>query len=149
MQPRKHPAHGVHDDFDRPTIVFVTVCTKHRRPWLATDENHCVLVDIWAKAEAWLVGRYVVMPDHLHMFAAPGKMELSLDRWIRFRKSQFTKRRLDPTQQWQTDHWDTRLRSSESYEAKWEYVRANPVRAGLVQAAEQWPYQGELNGLPW
>jgi hypothetical protein len=57
--------------------------------------------------------------------------------------------RLIPSQEWQTDHWDTRLRSGESYDAKWEYVRNNPVRAGLVKTADEWPYQGELNVLPW
>jgi hypothetical protein len=33
---------------------------------------------------------------------------------------------------WQTDHWDRRLRSDESYAEKWEYVRCNAVRHGLV-----------------
>ena len=45
--------------------------------------------------------------------------------------------RLIPSQEWQSDHWDTRLRSGESYDAKWEYVRNNPVRAGLVKTAEE------------
>ncbi len=27
---------------------------------------------------------------------------------------------------------------------KWEYVRDNPVRHGLVASAEEWPYQGEI-----
>jgi len=30
---------------------------------------------------------------------------------------------------------------------KWLYVRENPVRAGLVRSAEDWPYAGELNDL--
>jgi putative transposase len=36
------------------------------------------------------------------------------------------------------------LRNDESYSQKWEYVRENPVRAGLVVRADEWPYQGEL-----
>jgi len=36
------------------------------------------------------------------------------------------------------------LRSNESYSQKWNYVRENPVRAGLVKSAEDWPYQGEI-----
>ena len=50
---------------------------------------------------------------------------------------------------WQQDGWDTQLRQGESYQAKWEYVRRNPVRAGLVSAPEDWLFQGELNILPW
>jgi hypothetical protein len=30
-----------------------------------------------------------------------------------------------------------------------EYVRANPVRAGLVTQPEEWLYQGVLNELIW
>ncbi len=32
----------------------------------------------------------------------------------------------------------------ESYSQKWDYVRENPVRAGLVKRAEDWPYAGAL-----
>jgi putative transposase len=87
-----------------PTIVFVTVCTKDRRPWLATSENHTALLSVWREARAWVVGRYVLMPDHLHLFAAPGRLELPLDNWIRYWKSQFTRTRLVGSQEWQSDH---------------------------------------------
>jgi putative transposase len=39
------------------------------------------------------------------------------------------------------------MRSSESYSQKWEYVRNNPVRAGLVAEPEAWPFQGEIAEL--
>ncbi len=42
-----------------------------------------------------------------------------------------------------------RLRRDESYSEKWDYVRMNPVRAGLVSDPDQWTYQGVLNELPW
>jgi REP element-mobilizing transposase RayT len=149
MNPRKKPAHGVWTDLDGPLIVFVTVCTKDRRPWLASAENHAALREAWQAASAWIVGRYVLMPDHLHLFAAPGPHEIALDNWVRFWKSHFRRAGRPPAQEWQTDHWDTRLRSGESYDEKWVYVRNNPVRAGLVDHSEAWPYQGELNRLPW
>jgi hypothetical protein len=40
--------------------------------------------------------------------------------------------------------FDHVLRSDESYSQKWNYVRENPARAGLVNSAEDWPYQGEI-----
>jgi hypothetical protein len=49
----------------------------------------------------------------------------------------------------QRDFWDTQLRRSENYTEKWQYVLRNPVRAKLVENVEDWPYQGELNILPW
>jgi hypothetical protein len=33
------------------------------------------------------------------------------------------------------------LRSDESAEQKWQYMRENPVRAGLVQEWSDWPYR--------
>lgn len=136
-------------DPSRPTIVFLTVCAKDRVSWVATPENHDALRQAWTEADAWHVGRYVLMPDHLHLFAAPGRLEIDFDRWVRYWKSRFSMSRKIPAQEWQTDHWDTRLRSGESYDAKWVYVRNNPVRAGLVKNAEEWPYQGELHALSW
>ena len=42
-----------------------------------------------------------------------------------------------------------RLRRDESYSEKWDYVRMNPVRAGLTADPDHWPYQGALNELRW
>jgi putative transposase len=149
MTSRKRPDHGVLFHPTKPTIIFLTVCTRDRVPWLACEEAHRLLLDVWNNAQAWIVGRYVLMPDHLHLFAAPGAMELPFDNWVRFWKSQFTKRSGHTARAWQIDLWDTRLRHDESYEDKWLYVKNNPVRAGLVTMAEDWPFQGELNRLPW
>jgi len=155
MIPRDKPAHGVRIDRDRPTIVYLTICTRNRRPWLATEENHRFLRDVWEQSRAWRVGRYVLMPDHLHLFAALGEpvahapYPFPFDPWVRYWKSLFSKFKGDPTCRWQTDHWDTRLRDDESYEEKWWYVHNNPVRAGLVSEPDKWLFQGELNRLEW
>ena len=45
---------------------------------------------------------------------------------------------------WQPGFFDHLLRNDESYAQKWEYVRENPVRAGLVAEWHEWPYQGEI-----
>ena len=173
---RKHPAHGVWVVSSHPTIVFLTVCTKDRLPWLATPEVHALLRSIWMGATAWFVGKYVIMPDHVHLFAAPGEVmgygsagaspshpagaspshpagaspsHVPLEHWVRFWKSQFTRRHRTPGHRWQAGHWDTRLRAWERYSDKWEYVRNNPVRHGLVDRAEDWPFQGEIYELSW
>ena len=45
---------------------------------------------------------------------------------------------------WQPGFFDHLMRSDESYAQKWDYVRENPVRHGLVPASDAWPYQGEI-----
>jgi hypothetical protein len=47
-------------------------------------------------------------------------------------------------QLWEEGFFDHVLRSDESYSQKWNYVRENPVRAGLVKSVEDWPCQGEI-----
>jgi putative transposase len=48
---------------------------------------------------------------------------------------------------WQEEFFDHVLRSSESYSQKWDYVKENPARAGLVNYSEEWPFQGEIESL--
>ena len=45
---------------------------------------------------------------------------------------------------WQDGFHDHKFRTPESEARKWEYVCLNPVRYGLVQRPEQWPYGGEI-----
>jgi len=45
---------------------------------------------------------------------------------------------------WQADYFDRYLRNGDSYSDKWQYVELNPVRAGLVETADQWPYKGRI-----
>ena len=146
---RKHPAHGVYISPDKPTIVYVTVCCEKRIPWLASDRHHETLLNVWQDASHWAVGRYVLMPDHLHLFAAPQTTAVEFDSWVQYFKSQFTKRNKDGACVWQTEHWDTRIRNLEHYEEKSNYMFNNPVRAGLVTDANQWKYKGVVHELRW
>src|SRR5579862_3099472 len=88
---RKRPTHGVLLIDSRSTIVFVTACTKNRGRWLANAGVHQALRRSWIEADAWLVGRYVIMPDHVHLFATPSQTSIELETWVQFWKSTFTK----------------------------------------------------------
>lgn len=111
-----------------------------------------ILLTAWQAADHWLVGRYVVLPDHLRLFCSPARPEsLGIKVWLKYWKSIASNSWPRPEDQpvWQIDGWDTQLRRDENYDKKWEYVRNNPIRHGLVSQAEDWPFQGELNFLPW
>ncbi len=45
---------------------------------------------------------------------------------------------------WQAEFFDHLIRSDESYDQKWDYVRENPVRAELVKSADDWRFSGEF-----
>ncbi len=133
-------------------LVFVTVCVAGRRPLLANAAAHNLLRDVWAGAARWRVGRYVVMPDHIHLFCAPGEWPpRPLGDWIQYWKNWTTRRWPSKGDKpiWQGNFWDTQLRRGELYAAKWQYVLENPVRAGLCATAGDWAWQGEINRLEW
>jgi len=150
---RKRPAHmPVVDTGNLSPIVFLTVCTKDHCSLFASPDVHALLTESWRAAEHWHVGRYVVMPDHIHLFCCPAtRPPESLRSWVKYWKTLVSRRWPRPSEHpiWQQDVWDTQLRSGESYSGKWQYVRENPVRAGLAERSDDWPYQGELNMLPW
>lgn len=136
---------------DRP-LFFITTATHRRRhlldqePVLQAFRSFCEQ----GAARGVFVGRYVLMPDHMHCFVAVAPGGLSLSRWVQILK--VTLARLLREQGhagpfWQKGFFDHILRSGESYSRKWEYVRRNPARAGLVDRAEDWPYQGEVYRL--
>ena len=130
-------------------LYFVTFCTHQRQEVLAKDEVHTAFVVFANRADETFnvgVGRYVIMPDHVHLFVR-GDYNFRLGRWIGALKQALAKAGMlsrAKGQVWQEGFFDHLLRTNESYSQKWNYVRENPVRAGLVKSAADWPYQGEI-----
>ncbi len=78
----------------------------------------------------------LLMPDHLHaLIAIDGEASLSTTI-ANFKRatSKFA------GVHWQRNFFDPRLRNDESSDEKDAYIRQNPVRAGLMQGDENWPY---------
>ena len=146
--------------FTSHPLYFVTANTEARKPILANAGVHA---DFRKFCEAGLtcgvfVGKYVLMPDHLHLFVAFGnKYESALaarrsqsdatgevpvaavyDRristlsdWMKSLKNTLSKtlRGMNvPAPHWQKGFFDHVMRSEESYSEKWLYVAENPVR---------------------
>jgi putative transposase len=133
-------------------VYYITVCTEPRRSILANIEIHGSFKIFAERAKEYsvLVGRYVLMPDHAHFFAAFTPRSPSLSKWMKSWKNYLLKtlRHMGiPAQHWEKDFFDHVMRSAESYDEKWRYVRENPVRAGLVKRWDDLPYQGEIHQL--
>jgi len=115
---RKSQAHlPIDESGNRSIIIFLTVCTKDRRPILAAPEAHAALQAAWSRAAHWQVGRYVITPEHLHLFCAPGIWPPHpLHLWIRYWQNLVTRSclRAERTALRQKDYWDRQLRSREA-----------------------------------
>jgi REP element-mobilizing transposase RayT len=75
------------------------------------------------------------MPDHAHFLAkfSHAGVRKIVSGWKRY-----TATKVGVV--WQRDFFDHRLRSDESFTEKASYIRLNPVRAGLIDTAGNWPY---------
>jgi len=105
--------------------------------------------DNGAEHGAWL-GAYVLMPDHLHAFVVMDSTRIDLSTWIKSLKNAVSKTlRIQgvPSPHWHKGFFDHIVRVRDSYSAKWQYVRDNPVRAGLVSEWSEWPFIGEIFDL--
>jgi len=128
---------------------FFTVVTYQRRP-LFDDEHN---VDLLRQAFAWTRARrsfdieaIVILPDHLHcVWRLPeGDNDFS-GRWRTIK--QFVSRRIDATvlrrgekTVWQRRFWEHLIRDEEDWRRHVDYIHFNPVKHGMVNAPEDWPY---------
>jgi hypothetical protein len=87
----------------------------------------------------WHITLFLVMPDHLDAvvsFARDELMSEVIRNWKRFHNRSNNVR-------WQEGYFDHRLRLDErgtQFSAKLNYIRHNPVVAGLCARAEDWPW---------
>lgn len=140
--------------FAREPVVFLTAVTHGRRGVLADQIAFDCLTMIWKRSpeiDGWFVGDYLLMPDHVHLFARASRDAKPLAKWIEVWKS-LSARRLKAAglitpPLWQRNYFDRFLRSEENYSEKWDYVANNPVRAGLCVRPENWPWRGRLHDL--
>ena len=131
-------------------VYFLTVCIAKRRPLLAASTAYDILLDEWQglhERYGWAIGRYVVMPDHVHFFAASGldevkPLSLAIGKWKEWTAKRILALVNCEAPLWQPEFFDHLLRSDESRSEKWSYIRENPVHAGLVARVEDWPYAG-------
>ena len=140
--------------FTEYPIYYITTCAYNRRRILDRQDVHETFIQFGLRASdhgVW-VGRYVIMPDHFHLFAGFGPESMSLSAWMKSLKNTISKTLRNatfPGPHLQKGYFDHVIRSAESYEQKWLYVRDNPVRAGLVRSSEDWPYAGEISRLSY
>ena len=140
--------------YERHPIYFLTACTRDRRKMLASDAVHGAFLSFARQAAdrgVW-VGKYVLMPDHMHWFVAVDDEQIRLSTWVKSLKNALSKALrsagvLGP--HWQKGFFDHVLRGAESYSVKWDYVRENPARARLVDDAGAWPFAWQINDLEY
>ncbi len=115
---------------------FVTTVTWQRLPIFRVQARAQLLIDVlleYREQRKYLLHEFVVMPDHLHVLLTPSS-GISVERAVQFIKGGFSYRmgKSEKILVWQQSFTNHRIRDAEDHERHREYVRMNPVRAGLV-----------------
>ena len=99
----------------------------------------------YARRHRYGVFLYCVMPTHVHAIVSANTESSGLSEFVSRWKT-WCARQLRGLgvvgKLWQDEFLDHRLRSAASFGQKCEYVVQNPVRAGLVGRAQDWPHTG-------
>ena len=86
---------------------------------------------------------FVVMPNHLHLLMTLHG-DITIEKAMQLIKGGFSYR-LKREFRYQGEVWqrgfsDVRIRDGQSFSRHQAYIVQNPVKAGLVDSAEDWPY---------
>ena len=92
---------------------------------------------------------FVIMPNHVHLLITPNET-ITIERATQFIKGGFShrvKKELGISSEiWQRGYVDHRVRDASDYRQHREYIRANPVRARLVETPEEYRYSSAYAG---
>lgn len=85
---------------------------------------------------------WVIMPNHVHLLVEILQTPQSelLKNWKGYTSRRINRLLGRQGKLWQDDYWDRYIRDEEHYRKVVHYIEWNPVKAGLVNAPEQWPF---------
>jgi putative transposase len=139
-------------DYSWPRIYFVTINAYDRRPVFRDDRIACATLDCLKSLRlkfGFTTYVYCLMPDHFHALIGPGTSNKSLGEICGSFKSLSTRRswRWRDGKLWHRQFYDHIIRNGDDFDETLSYIRLNPVRRGLVECAEDWPYTGRIDYL--
>jgi REP element-mobilizing transposase RayT len=130
---------------NREITYFLTWCVKDKEKVLGNGDYYNALKIAINQADRWHVECGVIMPDHVHLLVSPYRKDESVGKLAGFLKKR-SKFIVKGKWDWQPSSFDRLLRSNESAEQKWKYIRENPVRGGLVSHWQKWEYRFGCGG---
>jgi len=86
------------------------------------------------------------MPDHVHLLVTP--QGITLERTMQLIKGGFSRKIESKFPVWQRGFTDHRVRDREDFLARRRYIHENPVEAGLVHFAQDYPYSSAYPKAP-
>ncbi len=116
------------------------------RALLQSERNATLLIDVlrsYVSVRKFQLHDFVVMPDHLHLLiTVHGNM--TIERALQFIKGGFSFRLKKECgylgEVWQRGFSEVRVDDRQSFLQHRQYIAQNPVKAGLADSPEKFPY---------
>jgi len=126
-------------------VYLLTITTAERKPWFLDVDLARATCGLLSRRQTWGDARllcWVLMPDHWHGLVELGErddLSLAMNRFKSI-TSKHAKRVERIPHVWARGFHDHALRRGENIRQAARYIVANPVRAGLVRRAADYPY---------
>jgi putative transposase len=137
---RKRLAHFIPPWIEGRAFFFITInCVPRGQNQICHPDvaaNVLSTVEFYHEHLKWQAVLFLLMPDHVHgiiSFPPNAGMKATIKAWKGYQK------RFHGVI-WQEDFFDHRLRDRFQMEEKFSYIMNNPVRKGLCDKPEDWPY---------
>ena len=128
---------------------FLTFSCYRRQPLLGEGTGYEVFeheLESVRRRYRFVVAGYVLMPEHIHLLVGePLISPLSVALQV---LKQGTSRKLKvkaEDQFWQRRYYDFNVHTELKRVEKLQYMHSNPVRRGLVEKPEEWPWSSFLH----
>ncbi|MFP5204736.1 MAG: REP-associated tyrosine transposase [Acidobacteriota bacterium] len=120
---------------------FVAFSCYRRQPHLNTA--HCCglferSLEAMRRRYKFVVAGYVVMPEHVHLLVGEPQQVLLAKAIQALKLSVSVQTRKRPF--WQARYYDFNVHNDEKRIEKLRYMHRNPVKRGLVEKPEDWPW---------
>lgn len=130
--------------FETNHVVFVTIVTADRRPWLADARNKSHLIQCLRnikEANPFRHFAHVILDDHFHWLFQVTSGD-SISRAVsRLKLKVYHERKnrnLFCENLWQKRFYDHIIRDERDFRQHMDYIHYNPVKHGYVAMACQW-----------
>ncbi len=120
-------------------------CCALRHPALAQQVQESLLLFHGGR---YSLAAWCIMPNHVHVLVEPGDSIARIvqgwksctARWALARNETLNLGIPDTKHLWQREYWDRYIRDEEHFHSAVDYIHQNPVKAGLCERAEDWPW---------
>jgi putative transposase len=143
-----HPARiSVPQNIPNPVrIFFVTTRTSLGKRLLQSERNANLLIDTLRSLVAerrFKLHDFVIMPDHIHLLIEVSG-DATVEKAMQFVKGRFSHRLSEELsykgEVWQRGFTEVQVMNKTELETHRAYIAANPVKAGLADSAEDYPF---------